>query len=104
MAKIKRMTVPASDATSSTSEPVSAETQVYCIHGADPEVQAYAMAKYSRSSLSLKQSLAELNEQKAEKFLSTFYFQYGHRSIADLGACRHGHRTALAAGSHAGGG
>ena len=60
------------------------ETQVYCIHGADPEVQAYAMAKYSRSSLSMKESLAELNEQKAEKFLSTFYFQYGHRSIADL--------------------
>ena len=78
------MTVPASDATSSTSDPVSAETQVYCIHGADPEVQAYAMAKYSRSSLSLKESLAELNEQKAEKFLNTFYFQYGHRSIADL--------------------
>jgi len=25
-----------------------------------------------------------LNEQRAEKFLSTFYFQYGHRSIADL--------------------
>ena len=42
------------------------------------------MAKYSRSSLSIKESLAELNEQKAEKFLSTFYFQYGHRSIADL--------------------
>jgi thymidylate synthase ThyX len=57
---------------------------VYCIHGADPEVQAYALAKYSRSSLSLRESLAELNEQRAEKFLSTFYFQYGHRSIADL--------------------
>jgi thymidylate synthase ThyX len=57
---------------------------VYCIHGADPEVQAYAMAKYSRSALSMKESLAELNEQKAEKFLNTFYFQYGHRSIADL--------------------
>jgi len=84
LTKIKRMTVPASDPTSSPSEPVSAETQVYCIHGADPEVQAYAMAKYSRSSLSMKESLAELNEQKAEKFLSTFYFQYGHRSIADL--------------------
>ncbi len=42
------------------------------------------MAKYSRSSLSLKESLAELNEQKAEKFLTAFYFQYGHRSIADL--------------------
>ena len=94
--KIKRMTVPASGTLSSSSEPVSAETspsprpetssetQVYCIHGADPEVQAYAMAKYSRSSLSMKESLAELNEQKAEKFLNTFYFQYGHRSIADL--------------------
>src|SRR6185369_12304650 len=50
----------------------------------DPEVQAYAMAKYSRSSLSMKESLSEINEQKAEKFLNTFYFQYGHRSIADL--------------------
>ena len=81
--KIKRMTAPA-PATPSNSESVSDETQVYCIHGADPEVQAYALAKYSRSSLSLKQSLAELNEQRAEKFLHTFYFQYGHRSIADL--------------------
>jgi thymidylate synthase ThyX len=77
------MTVPA-PASPSAAEPPSDETQVYCIHGVDPEVQAYAMAKYSRSSLSLKQSLTELNEQKAEKFLSTFYFQYGHRSIADL--------------------
>src|SRR3954468_5233059 len=60
------------------------QTQVFCVHGADPEVQAYAMAKYSRSSLSMKETLSELNEQKAEKFLNTFYFQYGHRSIADL--------------------
>jgi len=66
------------------SEDRPAETQVYCIHGADPEVQAYAMAKYSRSALSMKESLVELNGQKAEKFLNTFYFQYGHRSIADL--------------------
>ena len=54
------------------------------MQGADPEVQAYAMAKYSRSALSMKESLAELDEQKAEHFLNTFYFQYGHRSIADL--------------------
>ncbi len=59
-------------------------TEVYAVHGADPEVLAYGMAKYSRSALSLRESLAELNEQKAEKFLNTFYFQYGHRSIADL--------------------
>src|SRR5271167_1484166 len=58
--------------------------EVYAVHGADPEVQAYGMAKYSRSALSLRESLAEINEQKAEKFLNTFYFQYGHRSIADL--------------------
>jgi len=61
-----------------------AGTQVFAIHGADPEVQAYAMAKYSRSALSMRESLSELNAQKAEKFLNTFYFQYGHRSIADL--------------------
>src|SRR5665213_170539 len=59
-------------------------TEIYAIHGADPEVLAYAMAKYSRSSLSMKQSLRELNAQRAEQFLNTFYFQYGHRSIADL--------------------
>ena len=59
-------------------------TEVYAVHGADPEVQAYGMAKYSRSALSMRDSLSEINDQKAEKFLNTFYFQYGHRSIADL--------------------
>src|SRR5579859_7270282 len=59
-------------------------TEVFAVHGADPEVLAYAMAKYSRSSLSMRQSLRELNAQRAEQFLNTFYFQYGHRSIADL--------------------
>ena len=62
----------------------SLQVNVFAVHGADPEVQAYAMAKYSRSALSMKESLRELNEQKAEQFLNTFYFQYGHRSIADL--------------------
>jgi len=58
--------------------------EVYAVYGAEPEVQAYAMAKYSRSALSMKESLREISQQKAEKFLNTFYFQYGHRSIADL--------------------
>jgi thymidylate synthase ThyX len=65
-------------------EPAASETDVYAIHGADPEVLAYAMAKYSRSSLTMKESLAEISSQRAEQFLNTFYFQYGHRSIADL--------------------
>src|ERR1700690_3149447 len=60
------------------------QTDVYAIHGADPEVLAYAMAKYSRSSLSMRESLSEISCQRAEQFLNTFYFQYGHRSIADL--------------------
>jgi thymidylate synthase ThyX len=60
------------------------QTDVYAVHGADPEVLAYAMAKYSRSALSMRESLAEISAQRAEQFLNTFYFQYGHRSIADL--------------------
>ena len=60
------------------------QTDVFAVHGADPEVLAYAMAKYSRSSLSMRQSLKEISSQRAEQFLNTFYFQYGHRSIADL--------------------
>jgi len=72
-----------------TSHPVStpaSETsvEVFAVYGVEPEIQAYAMAKYSRSSLSMKESLKEITLQKAEKFLNTFYFQYGHRSIADL--------------------
>jgi len=62
----------------------SKEANVFAIHGAEPEVLAYAMAKYSRSSLSMKESIAEISSQKASDFLNTFYFQYGHRSIADL--------------------
>jgi thymidylate synthase ThyX len=60
------------------------QTEVFAVHGADPEVLAYAMARYSRSSLSMKESLREISSQRAEQFLNTFYFQYGHRSIADL--------------------
>ena len=60
------------------------QTDVFAVHGAEPEVLAYAMAKYSRSALSMRESLAEISAQRAEQFLNTFYFQYGHRSIADL--------------------
>jgi len=66
------------------SDTAAPQVNVFAVHGVDPEVQAYAMAKYSRSALSMKESLKEISEQKAEQFLNTFYFQYGHRSIADL--------------------
>jgi len=77
------LTPPAGTAVPNTSHAQN-QTEVFAVHGADPEVLAYAMAKYSRSSLSMRQSLRELNAQRAEQFLNTFYFQYGHRSIADL--------------------
>ena len=57
---------------------------VYAVIGAPPEIQAYALAKYSRSAQQLRESIDELSTQRAEQFLNTFYFQYGHRSIADL--------------------
>ena len=62
----------------------SNQTEVFAVHGADPEILAYAMAKYSRSALSMRESLTEISAQRAEQFLNTFYFQYGHRSIADM--------------------
>ena len=58
--------------------------RVYAVAGVPPEIQAYALAKYSRSSQGMLESIRELSAQKAEQFLDTFYFQYGHRSIADL--------------------
>src|SRR6478752_5705081 len=72
---------PADETRASSSAP---STEVFAVFGVEPEIQAYAMAKYSRSALSMKESLREISTQKAEKFLNTFYFQYGHRSIADL--------------------
>ena len=55
--------------------PEMPSVEVYAVYGVEPEIQAYAMAKYSRSSLSMKESLKEISQQKAEKFLNTFYFQ-----------------------------
>ena len=75
---------PQSESNNGNDSPKSPAVEVYAVYGAEPEIQAYAMAKYSRSALSMKESLREISQQKAEKFLNTFYFQYGHRSIADL--------------------
>src|SRR5438094_1987058 len=58
--------------------------RVYSVVGVPPEMQAYALAKYSRSNQGMLESIQELSQQRAEQFLETFYFQYGHRSIADL--------------------
>src|SRR5579872_6039007 len=50
-----------------------------------PEKCAYALARYSRSPDSIRQSIEWVRAHDSQKFLESFYFQYGHASIADLG-------------------
>lgn len=50
-----------------------------------PEKSAYALARYSRSADSIRQSVDWVRTHNSQQFLESFYFQYGHQSIADLG-------------------
>jgi thymidylate synthase ThyX len=50
-----------------------------------PEKLAYALARYSRSPDSIRDSVEWVRAHDSSKFLESFYFQYGHASIADLG-------------------
>ena len=50
-----------------------------------PEKSAYALARYSRSADSIRQSVDWVRTHNSQSFLESFYFQYGHQSIADLG-------------------
>jgi thymidylate synthase ThyX len=50
-----------------------------------PEKCAYALARYSRSPDSIRESIEWVRTHDSQKFLESFYFQYGHASIADLG-------------------
>lgn len=58
--------------------------KIYAVANVPPEVSAYGMAKYSRSSSPLCDTLKEISQERAANFLDTFYFSYGHASIADL--------------------
>jgi thymidylate synthase ThyX len=62
----------------------SRERNIYAIVDIAPETQAYALARYSRSAASLRESVGWISNQKAADFLETFYFAYGHKSIADM--------------------
>jgi thymidylate synthase ThyX len=55
------------------------------VAGVPPESCAYALARYSRSPDSITESLAWVRAHDSAKFLESFYYQYGHASIADLG-------------------
>ena len=65
---------------------VTASNQrVFTVAGVPAEKCAYALARYSRSPDSIVKSLEWVRTHNSEKFLESFYFQYGHASIADLG-------------------
>src|SRR5947209_20487948 len=59
--------------------------RVLAIGPMPPEKCAYALARYSRSPDSIAKSIEWVRTHDSQKFLESFYFQYGHASIADLG-------------------
>ena len=58
-------------------------SEVIALAGWPPEALAYAMAMYSRSSLSIRESILKITNEKAAGFFDKTYFGYGHKSIAD---------------------
>jgi len=59
--------------------------RVFTVSPMPPEKCAYALARYSRSPDSIRQSLEWVRTHNSQSFLESYYFQYGHASIADLG-------------------
>ncbi|HMF76925.1 MAG TPA: FAD-dependent thymidylate synthase [Bryobacteraceae bacterium] len=64
---------------------MSGSKRVLTVAPMPPEKLAYALARYSRSPDSIRDSVAWVRTHDSAKFLESFYFQYGHASIADLG-------------------
>jgi thymidylate synthase ThyX len=60
------------------------DRDIFAIAGAAPEVVAVAMAKYSRSPLSVKEILADLTEEKSAEFHEKWVIGYGDASVADM--------------------
>src|SRR6202045_982869 len=65
--------------------PESKPKRVISVAPMPPEKSAYALARYSRSPDSIRDSIEWVRTHDSQKFLESFYFQYGHASIADLG-------------------
>src|SRR3954454_10955526 len=65
--------------------PSPSTKRVLAVGPMPPEKLAYALARYSRSPDSIRDSIEWVRTHDSSKFLESFYFQYGHASIADLG-------------------
>jgi len=63
----------------------STNSRVIAVAPMSPEKSAYALARYSRSPDSIRDSVEWVRTHDSARFLESFYFQYGHASIADLG-------------------
>ena len=57
--------------------PNGASVEVFAVYGVEPEIQAYAMAKYSRSALSMKESLKEISRRRRRNFSTLSIFSTG---------------------------
>ncbi len=58
--------------------------EIFSIAGLPPEVLAVAMAKYSRSSASIKETIDELTEEKSAEFHEKWVLGFGDASVADM--------------------
>src|SRR5450755_3272599 len=63
----------------------SNKPRVIAVAPMPPEKAAFALARYSRSPDSIRDSIEWVRTHDSARFLESFYFQYGHASIADLG-------------------
>jgi len=52
-----------------------------------PEAEAMLQALHSRSTGGIREHLGVLERKGPEKFMSTYYVGYGHKSIGDCGTC-----------------
>ncbi len=59
------------------------QSEVIALAGWPPETIAYAYAMYSRSALSIRDSIRRITAEKSARFFESYYFSFGHASIAD---------------------
>ena len=65
---------------------MTAQRRILTLSPMPPEPLAYGLARYSRSADGIEDSLRWIaaRENASEKFLTSYYYAYGHGSIADL--------------------
>lgn len=59
--------------------------KIVVIDDVPPEANAMLQALYSRSPRSVTEHLTQIKERGADKFMATYYVEYGHKSIGDCG-------------------